>query len=103
MRLVLTAHHHPGIDQLLQPVGEDGPSDVEIATEVVEPSNTTERISHDEDGPSITDDLECPSDGTVEFIVVGNVRGTLGGDGIGNGMWNDLVDVLVDVRHRKGL
>lgn len=61
------------IDESPQSIGEDGPGDVEVAAEVVEPSDPTKRIAQDQNRPPVAEDVEAPLD---------RARSGVGGDGV---------------------
>jgi hypothetical protein len=56
---VQTAFEHTGHDQPFQPFGEYRASDVEGTPEIVEPSDSTKRVAHDQNGPTVTEHVEA--------------------------------------------
>lgn len=56
---VQTAFKYTGHDQPFQTFGEDRTSDVEVTAEIIEPSDSTKRVAHDQNGPTVTEYVEA--------------------------------------------
>ena len=50
------------LDEPLEPVGEDGPSDIEVPPELVEAADPAERVAQDQDGPTVAEDIQARLD-----------------------------------------
>ena len=57
-----------GVDQAGEPIGEQVSSNTEIVAELAEAMDTTKDVTHDEQGPAVTDEIERCLDGTCTKI-----------------------------------
>lgn len=53
-----TAHQQTGRDHGVQPLGQDGPRDVEVGLQVPEASYAVEAVAYQEQGPALANDLQ---------------------------------------------
>ena len=63
------------VDELLQPFGEQVPGNAQVPVEALEPSDTTEEVSQDQERPAVPDSGQRGGDGTSS---VGGASGTAG-------------------------
>ena len=55
-------------DQLLEPVGEHVPRNLQVTLEVVEPSHSEEHVANYQQRPAVANDVDCVGDDTVKVF-----------------------------------
>ena len=62
------------LDQFGETVGQQVPGHPQIAVEVIETPDAAERVTQDQDGPPIADDLERSGDRARELVIASGVK-----------------------------
>jgi len=66
MLLVTAGLHHAGSNQSVETIGEDVAGDAQIVVKIFEASDPHEEVPQDQDGPTVSDDVQGVGDRAVE-------------------------------------
>jgi hypothetical protein len=68
--LIAMSLEDSGLDEAIEPLGQDVPGDPEIFLPVVKPPHAQERIPKDQQAPPVADDVESIGDRAVQVLEI---------------------------------